>query len=112
MSHKAKCGAHARSTGAGCKAPAMANGRCRRHGGLSSGPKTLAGRQAVSAATRKRMVGGQCEQALAGFFVWLEAGGRGYLTRTAQARESRRRNSSRTAELEGAAHLVPKKRFS
>lgn len=32
-----RCGAHCRTTGAPCKGPAMANGRCRMHGGKSTG---------------------------------------------------------------------------
>jgi hypothetical protein len=32
-----RCGAYARTTGEPCKAPAMANGRCRMHGGASPG---------------------------------------------------------------------------
>ena len=32
------CGAHARRTGKPCRQPAMANGRCRLHGGKSTGP--------------------------------------------------------------------------
>lgn len=35
--HFAACGARTRG-GAACRAPAMLNGRCRLHGGLSSGP--------------------------------------------------------------------------
>lgn len=38
-----KCGAHARSTGKPCRAPALANGRCRMHGGLSTGAASHAG---------------------------------------------------------------------
>ena len=34
-----RCGAHARQTGKPCKQPAMKNGRCRLHGGKSTGPK-------------------------------------------------------------------------
>ena len=41
---KARCGAYARSTGKPCKAQALANGRCRNHGGMSTGPKTLEGK--------------------------------------------------------------------
>ena len=37
-----RCGARTRR-GAPCQAPAMANGRCRMHGGLSTGPKTPEG---------------------------------------------------------------------
>jgi len=33
-----KCGAHSRRTGKPCQQPAMANGRCRLHGGMSTGP--------------------------------------------------------------------------
>jgi hypothetical protein len=32
-----KCGAHSRRTGNPCRQPAMPNGRCRMHGGLSTG---------------------------------------------------------------------------
>lgn len=35
-----RCGAHARTTGHPCKAPAMPNGRCRMHGGKSPGAPT------------------------------------------------------------------------
>lgn len=38
-----RCGAYAKTTGEGCLQPAMANGRCRLHGGLSTGPRTLEG---------------------------------------------------------------------
>jgi hypothetical protein len=37
-----RCGAQNRR-GTHCQCPAMANGSCRRHGGLSTGPKTLEG---------------------------------------------------------------------
>jgi len=39
-----RCGAVARSTGEPCKRKALANGRCRNHGGLSTGPKTTEGK--------------------------------------------------------------------
>jgi hypothetical protein len=39
-----RCGARARHTGGRpCKAPSLANGRCRHHGGKSTGPKTAEG---------------------------------------------------------------------
>lgn len=39
-----RCGAHARTTGAPCKAPAIkGKRRCRLHGGRSTGPRTLSG---------------------------------------------------------------------
>jgi hypothetical protein len=34
---KPRCGAHSRRSGQPCRQPAMANGRCRMHGGLSTG---------------------------------------------------------------------------
>lgn len=37
-----RCGARTRSGGA-CKSPAMPNGRCRMHGGCSTGPRTAEG---------------------------------------------------------------------
>ncbi|MFM9841398.1 MAG: HGGxSTG domain-containing protein, partial [Dongiaceae bacterium] len=37
-----RCGARTRSGGC-CRQPAMANGRCRMHGGLSTGPRTAEG---------------------------------------------------------------------
>lgn len=91
MKTKIKCGAYARSTGQPCKAKALANGRCGRHGGLSSGPKTLEGRKAIAEATRQRMASGQRERALEGFNSWLAAGGREMLSRLAKNREKRKR---------------------
>lgn len=38
-----RCGARAKSTQKSCLAPAMSNGRCRLHGGKSTGPKTPEG---------------------------------------------------------------------
>lgn len=41
-----RCGAKTRR-GTSCLAPAMANGRCRMHGGKSTGPRTLIGREKI-----------------------------------------------------------------
>jgi len=38
-----KCGAHARTTGKSCRNPAMENGRCRMHGGKSTGRPIIHG---------------------------------------------------------------------
>src|SRR5271165_2673433 len=43
------CGAKTRA-GVPCRAPAMANGRCRIHGGTSTGPRTAAGLARLAAA--------------------------------------------------------------
>jgi len=50
---KLKCGAHTRR-GTSCQRKALANGRCRNHGGLSTGPKTEAGRARIAEAQRRR----------------------------------------------------------
>jgi len=83
---KKQCGAHARSTGLPCKAKALPNGRCKLHGGCSTGPKTLEGRQAIGAATKARMAAGQLTKAHEGHRRWLDAGGREYLSRLAKRR--------------------------
>lgn len=44
-----RCGAHTRAGGP-CRQPALANGRCRLHGGTSTGPRTEAGKAATRAA--------------------------------------------------------------
>jgi len=46
-----RCGARTRSGGC-CRQPAMRNGRCRMHGGLSTGPRTATGRARCAAARR------------------------------------------------------------
>jgi hypothetical protein len=57
--HKAhaapRCGAHARTTGEPCKAPAMKNGRCRMHGG-KAGRKPTHGRYTKAAIEQRREV--------------------------------------------------------
>ena len=91
MKYLLRCGAYARSTGLPCQAKALGNGRCKNHGGLSTGPKTLLGRAKVAEATRQRMASGQRKQALEGFYRWLNTGGRATLSRLALAREKRKR---------------------
>ena len=58
---------------------------------MSTGPKTPKGRQAIAESTRQRMASGQRLRVLAGFYRWLEGGGREILSRLAKARERRRR---------------------
>ena len=91
MRQKIKCEAYARSTGSPCKAKAMTNGRCKNHGGMSTGPKTPEGRQAIAQTTRQRMAAGQRIRVLEGFYRWLEGGGREMLSRLAKNREKRKR---------------------
>ena len=91
MRQKVTCGAHARTTGNPCQAKALANGRCKNHGGMSTGPKTQEGRHAIAQATRQRMASGGRIRVLAGFYRWLEGGGREMLSRLAKNREKRKR---------------------
>ena len=85
-----RCGAHARSTGESCKAKAMGNGKCRNHGGMSTGAKTEAGKAAIRLALKERMSGAQGQKAREGFRRWLESGGREHLARTVALRHWRR----------------------
>jgi hypothetical protein len=48
----ARCGAKTRRA-TPCQCPAMANGRCRLHGGLSTGPKTAEGIERIRCANTK-----------------------------------------------------------
>lgn len=48
-----QCEARTRAGGS-CKAPALPNGRCKLHGGRSTGPLSEAGRERIAAAQRKR----------------------------------------------------------
>ena len=82
----ARCGAYARSTEAPCRAKGLANGRCRNHGGLSTGPKTPEGKAKIAEATKQRMANGQSELAKDGFQRWLNNGGREILRRKALRR--------------------------
>ena len=48
-----RCGAKKRRKGTPCGSPAMANGRCRIHGGTSTGPKTAEGVENIRKAHLK-----------------------------------------------------------
>ena len=50
-----RCGARTRS-GAECKSPGMANGRCRMHGGPSTGPRTPEGLERMRRAKIRHQV--------------------------------------------------------
>jgi len=54
LAHAApRCGARRKRDGRPCQGPAMRNGRCRVHGGLSTGPKTAAVLARLRAAKTK-----------------------------------------------------------
>ena len=48
-----RCGARRKATGQACRAPAMVNGRCHKHGGASTGPRTAGGKARCAAASTK-----------------------------------------------------------
>ncbi len=50
---KRPCGAKTRK-GAPCRRQGLANGRCRNHGGCSTGPRTAEGREAIANCQRQR----------------------------------------------------------
>lgn len=52
LSKAVPCGAKTRG-GSPCQCPGMANGRCRLHGGLSTGPKTDEGIERIRRAVTK-----------------------------------------------------------
>ena len=52
LSNVPRCGAKTRK-GTPCKAPAMKNGRCRMHGGKSTGPRTPEGLERIKMARWK-----------------------------------------------------------
>ena len=55
-SQRPKCGATTRK-GTPCKAPAVSgSNRCRLHGGLSTGPRTDAGREVIRTSNRRRAI--------------------------------------------------------
>ena len=86
MRVKSFCNAYSRSTKRPCIAKALSNGRCRNHGGLSTGAKTSEGKKRIAEATRKRMINGQKYKAQEGFKRWIAAGGRDFLSRIMIAR--------------------------
>jgi hypothetical protein len=59
------CAARTR-TGRPCVRRALANGRCPNHGGLSSGPKSEAGRQRIAEAQKQRWARWRSRQSPAG----------------------------------------------
>lgn len=51
---QAKCGAHCRTTGQPCKNACMPNGRCRMHGGKSTGRRPKHGFYTVAAINERK----------------------------------------------------------
>lgn len=67
---QAKCGAHCRTTGQPCKNACMPNGRCRMHGGKSSGRPIQHGYYA-SASIKDRQVIEQLDKEITSIFSHL-----------------------------------------
>jgi hypothetical protein len=81
-----RCLAYARSTGKPCRRAALANGRCRNHGGLSTGPKSAEGKAKISALSLARFHEGHAKALKRGYKAWLNAGGRDVLKALARRR--------------------------
>jgi hypothetical protein len=60
---RSKCGAKCRDGHACCAPSVIEGGRCRMHGGLSTGPKTEAGRAAIAESNRRRALAKRQERA-------------------------------------------------
>lgn len=59
-----RCGARTKTTGKPCQAPAVhGKGKCRLHGGASTGPRTDAGKARIAEAQRQRWARWRIEQA-------------------------------------------------
>lgn len=78
------CGAKCKTTGQPCKAQATQKGRCRLHGGMSTGPKTGFGLNALRLAAKKRFHAGHSQALAIGYSLWLEKGGRRLLQENAK----------------------------
>jgi len=56
LANHPKCGAHSRSTGNPCKNASMKNGRCRMHGGKSTGRPVTHGQRTKKAIYNQKAV--------------------------------------------------------
>ncbi len=65
LEQRPTCGAKTR-TGKPCIMKPLLNGRCRFHGGMSTGAKTKAGRKAISQAQKQRWDKWRKDKALSG----------------------------------------------
>jgi hypothetical protein len=64
----------------------MTNGRCKNHGGMSTGPRPLKVAKPFPKQPAAMAWGGRI-RVLEGFYRWLEGGGREMLSRLAKNRE-------------------------
>jgi len=62
LTNHPRCGAHCRTTDAACKSAAMTNGRCRMHGGKSTGRPITHGQRAKAAKANRRAAKGIRDQ--------------------------------------------------
>ncbi len=56
LANHPKCGAHCRTTGLPCKNAAMVNGRCRMHGGKSTGRPITHGQRTYKSKLDRKQV--------------------------------------------------------
>jgi hypothetical protein len=72
-----RCGAWARSRKHVCRGWAMPNGRCRHHGGKSTGPRTPEGKAKVGAASAREWRAWRAERGLPADWRWVDSRRRG-----------------------------------
>jgi hypothetical protein len=56
LANHPRCGAHCRTTGQPCENPSMKNGRCRMHGGKSTGRSATHGQRTKAAQIRNNQI--------------------------------------------------------
>lgn len=71
---QALCGAHCRTTGQPCRNHQMANGRCRMHGGKSTGRPITTGRNTAEAKRQQRAIARLMREARNWEKDWLKTG--------------------------------------
>ena len=64
MRPKTICGARRKYDGQPCQAKALRKGRCKLHGGMSTGPKTPEGRARIASAMRAKWTAKRSEKIL------------------------------------------------
>lgn len=122
-SERRLCGAYARSTGQPCRAGALASGKCRNHGGLSTGPTSHAGRVKAFANLRqyRKLPAGELIERVASweddkelptrkFEQWLKTASAQWLFETDRglAEVRARRRQARLDEFELLVTAAPK----
>lgn len=109
FSKSPRCGARNRR-GTSCQCPAMSNGRCRLHGGLSTGPRTAEGIERIRSAATKHGHYSMAARAERRNFRVLLREFRGLLGKVDAAVEGLYRARDSAKALHPLARLTPEER--